>query len=540
MRQRFVVFCCFSLLLASSGWSQTEQIDTTMISKIRSEAINRSQVMEILSYLTDVYGPRLTFSPEYIQSADWVESQLREWGISKIYRENFAYGKGWTYKRASAQLTGPRAFPLHAIPRAWSPGTKGVVKGTIVFFNPKNEDEFEQFKGKIKGAIVLDGEGDSVELGWKPLALRESDSDLLTLANGAAQTASGSPSRRFPRDSASAAKYRAASVFNNNKLNFLIQEGIGVLLDPSSSRTGGNIMVMSASLPADPDVPRDQRPAAWNEKAPQTVPQLVVEIEQYNRMVRMIQKGQKLKGEIELQVEWSKPDSAFNIIAEIPGTDLANEIVTIGGHLDSWHGGTGASDDAVGSAVCLEVFRIFKTLGLQPRRTIRIGLWGGEELGLLGSAGHVKKNYAERSGSDSRGPLVFKDDYKNFSVYFNMDNGSGKFRGIYLQGNEAARSIFRTWLTSFTDVDASTISARNTGGTDHLSFDRAGLPGFQFIQDPIEYGTTLWHSTQDVWDRANADDVKQAAAIMAAFTYNAAMREGTFPRKPMPEERPAR
>jgi Zn-dependent M28 family amino/carboxypeptidase len=255
----------------------------------------------------------------------------------------------------------------------------------------------------------------------------------------------------------------------------------------------------------------------------------------------MIQKGQKLEMEMELEVEFTPVDSAFNIIGEIPGTDLKDEVVMIGGHFDSWHAGTGATDNGTGSAVCMEAMRILESLGLKPRRTIRIGLWAGEEEGLLGSRAYVTSHFGEREGGAAgmfggpSGNVKTKPEYEKFSVYFNNDNGTGKVRGVYMQGNEAARPIFRAWLEPFARTGASTLSLSNTGGTDHLSFDGIGLPGFQFIQDPIEYETRTHHSNMDVYDRAQEEDLKQAAAIMASFAYNSASRDEKFPRKPMPQ-----
>ena len=249
----------------------------------------------------------------------------------------------------------------------------------------------------------------------------------------------------------------------------------------------------------------------------------------------MIAKGERPKLDIQYEANFNKADSSFNIIAEIPGTDLKNEVVMIGGHFDSWQGGTGATDNGTGSAVCMEAMRILKSLDLKPRRTIRIALWGGEEQGLLGSQAYVKQHFAEKEGTffDTIGTVRFKPEAESFSVYFNNDNGSGRVRGVYMQGNEAVRTIFRSWLAPFRDMDASTLTLANTGGTDHQSFDLAGLPGFQFIQDPLDYGTRTHHSTMDVYERVQSEDVKQASVIMAAFAYNAAMRDEKFPRKPL-------
>jgi Zn-dependent M28 family amino/carboxypeptidase len=288
---------------------------------------------------------------------------------------------------------------------------------------------------------------------------------------------------------------------------------------------------------------------AYDAKAPQIVPQVTVAAEQYNRLVRMIQKGQKVKMEMAFDVAWTPADSSFNVIGEIPGSDLKDQVVMMGGHLDSWQGGTGATDDGTGVGTVVEAMRILKALNLQPRRTIRVALWAAEEEGLIGSRSYVAQHFGERVGGGGGmaammggggGELKLKPEHEKLSVYFNHDNGSGKLRGIYLQGNEAARPIFRAWLAPFASLGASTLTVQNTGGTDHLSFDGVGLPGFQFIQDPLEYETRTHHSNADVYERIQADDMKQAATIMAGFAYQAAMRDEMFPRKPLPAPRPQR
>jgi Zn-dependent M28 family amino/carboxypeptidase len=320
-----------------------------------------------------------------------------------------------------------------------------------------------------------------------------------------------------------------------HKLEMATKEGaLGILT--ISGGDGGNIYVQQASVPAHPDTPFTARVSAYESKAPKIVPQFAVGAEHYNRLVRMIQKGEHPKLDIELDASFNNADSVANIIGEIPGSDLKDEIVMIGAHFDSWHGGTGATDNGTGSAVCMEAMRILKKLNLQPRRTIRIGLWGGEEQGLLGSTEYVKAHFGERKGQqfEPGGEVTYKPEADKFSAYFNNDNGSGKVRGVYMETNEAARPIFRAWLAPFKDLGASTLTLQRTGGTDHQSFDRINLPAFQFIQDGLEYGTRTHHSTMDVWDRAQSDDLKQAAVIMAAFAYDAAMRDAKFPRKPVP------
>jgi Zn-dependent M28 family amino/carboxypeptidase len=304
------------------------------------------------------------------------------------------------------------------------------------------------------------------------------------------------------------------------------------------------MIVASASVPQPAGTPMGQRVAAHSPQAPEIIPQVVFAAEHYNRLVRLVQQGHQVRLAMELEVTFTKPDSGFNIIAEIPGTDLKDEIVMLGGHFDTWHAGTGATDNNTGTAACMEAARILQKLvtnhGLKLRRTVRIGLWGGEEQGLYGSREYVTQYLASRagnplaSGADGGGGVQRTPGFDKFSVYFNHDNGTGRIRGIYLQGNETARPVFRRWLTAFGDPTAQTVTAMNTGGTDHQSFDAVGLPAFQFIQDPVEYDTRTHHSNMDVLERVQAEDMKQAATLMAFFAYSAANREERIPRKPAP------
>lgn len=558
-----LVFIFSSVMVAQGTLTAQEKIDTATIAQIKDEGMSRSQVMEILSYLTDVYGPRLTGSPEYKQAAEWASSRLKQWGVQNVHFEKWGpFGKGWTLKRFATNVTKPRVFPLIAYPKAWSPGTKGTIDGEVVYFNVKSDTDFAKYKGQLKGKFVLISDPREVRAHFQPEGARLADSALLRLANADMPTAA--PRRRMQAaamgdsaaralmrqfmpnlDSAAVARAMEAQRLGPKKVEFCQKEGAAVVLDAGRG-DGGTLFVQGATVPQPPDVPFDQRVGPYSEKAPKIIPQVTVSAEHYNRMIRMLQKGQKLEMEMELDVEFTPVDSAFNVIGEIPGSDLKDEIVMIGAHFDSWHAGTGATDDGTGSAVCMEAMRILETLGMKPRRTIRIGLWGGEEQGLLGSRAYVSQHFAEREGgmmtmmTGGGGAIKTKPEYEKFSAYFNHDNGTGKVRGVHMQGNEAARPIFRAWLTPFVSTGAATLSLSNTGGTDHLSFDAVGLPGFQFIQDPIEYESRTHHSNMDVYDRAQEEDLKQAAVIMASFAYNAAIRDEKFPRKPMPQAPTAR
>jgi carboxypeptidase Q len=534
------------------------------VARIKEEGMEHSQVMKTLSYLTDVIGPRLTASPAMKRANEWTSDKLTEWGLENAHLEGWGpFGRGWTLKKFSAQVVEPQCIPLIAYPKAWSPGTDGPICGDVVYFDVKSESDLEKYKGKLKGAIVLMTPARTVNARFEPMATRLTDKELLALADASAPRPRGrrpsGPATKGANDQPSGrpqpgSEQRATMDLNRKKLDFLMEEGAALLLDASNAGDGGTLFVASASIPgAQPfGMGAGPRRAAWDKDAPKILPQVTVSKEHYNRMMRMIEQGQALKIAVDLQVEFHDVDlMGYNTVAEIPGTDLKDEIVMLGGHMDSWHSGTGATDNAAGVAVAMEAVRILQALDLKPRRTIRIGLWSGEEEGLFGSRAYVKEHFgqigdgtpaatfAAMRGDSEAAKLQTKGEYDKFSAYFNLDNGTGKVRGVYLQGNEAVRPIFREWLAPFRDMGASTLTIANTGGTDHESFDAIGLPGFQFIQDVIEYNTRTHHSNQDLYDRIQADDMKQSAVIMAAFVYNTAMRDEKLPRKPSPAPAPA-
>ena len=525
------------------------------IVKIRDEGLNRSQVMQTLSYLSDVIGPRLTASPGMKRANEWTRDTMTKWGLQNAHLEAWGpFGRGWTLKRFSAQVTEPLAVPLIAYPKAWSPGTNGPISADVVYFDPKDEADLARFKGQLKGKIVLTAAMREVKAHFETQGTRRDEKNLLTLANAPMPRAGGG------RGGFGGGNQTAAQ-FNAKKNQFLFDEGAALLVDAGRG-DGGTIFVQSATVPNPytpnafgPNAPRQTRPY---DKDAKMVPQMSVAVEHYNRIVRMIQAGEKVKMETNIAVEYQDTDlNGYNTVAEIPGSDpnLKDEIVMLGGHMDSWHAGTGATDNGAGVAVGMEAVRIIQALGLKPRRTIRIALWTGEEQGLLGSRDYVAKHFgkmetppttttnATQGGGDSTTTqrpaqaaqvLVKMAEYDKLSGYFNLDNGTGKIRGVYLQGNDSVGLLFRQWLAPFKDLGAETLSLSNTGGTDHLSFDGIGLPGLQFIQDEIEYDTRTHHSNMDVFDRIQGDDMKQAATIMAAFVYQTAMRDEKLPRKPQP------
>ncbi|HSS18600.1 MAG TPA: M20/M25/M40 family metallo-hydrolase [Pyrinomonadaceae bacterium] len=513
------------------------------IERIKDEGMNRSQVMKTLSYLSDVIGPRLTASPGMKRSNDWTRGQLAGWGLQNAHLEAWGpFGRGWTLKRFSAQVSEPLDIPLIAYPKAWSPGFARPLTAEVVYVDAKDLADLERFRGKLKDKIVLTSKVREVKARFEPLGTRETDKDLLTLADAPP------PRPRATRPNAS--EQQLARVFSMKSYQFYQSEGAAMLVDSSRGGDGGTIFVQSATVPQ----PVNENSFAtgappliqsYDKKAGPVPVQLVLAVEQYNRIVRMLEAGEKVKMTVDLTVEYQDADlMGYNTVAEIPGSDLKDEVVMLGGHMDSWHAGTGATDNGAGVAVAMEAVRILQALNLKPRRTIRIALWTGEEQGLFGSKAYVAEHFGAMQApagapapAPSPGPsvLVTKPDYEKFSSYFNLDNGTGKIRGVYMQGNEAVRPLFREWLAPFRDMGATTLTIANTFGTDHLSFDAIGLPGFQFIQDEIEYDSRTHHSNQDVFDRIQADDLKQAATIMSAFVYNAAMRDEKLPRKPMPK-----
>lgn len=528
------VVCCFALMLVHLAAAQ-EVVDTAMMSKIRDEGMNRSQAAEILSWLTDVYGPRLTGSPEYTAAARWAAKKFTDMGMENAHLESWGpFGRGWRLKKYSAQLIGKQVQPLISYPKAWTSGIGSKdVEAEVVYLNADSVEQLSAYKGKLKGKFVLVGKPTTVKAYFTPPASRYADSSLLQLANADVTRAR----ERSPFGGPRSPQAQKAAMLNYERWQLLMKENVaGVLTSsPAQRNEGGSVFVMGATVPSHPDTPYTSpyRISAYSSKAPKNLPpQVELGNEAFNRIVRMIEKGEKVKIAMALDVEWTsqKDDSSYNVIAEIPGTDLKDEVVMIGAHLDSWHGGQGATDNGTGSTAVMEAMRILKSVNAKPRRTIRGALWGGEEQGLLGARAYVAKHFGVK---DTLKPAADK-----FSAYFNNDNGTGRVRGIYMQGNEALRQTFRAWLAPFNDLGAATVTPRNTGGTDHQAFDGIGLPGFQFIQDPIEYGTRTWHSTMDVWERAQEDDMKQAAILMAAFAYNAAMRDERFPRKePSPRTR---
>ncbi|TVQ65085.1 MAG: M20/M25/M40 family metallo-hydrolase [Balneolaceae bacterium] len=505
-------------------------VDLEMVEKIKTEGIDNSQVMNFASWLTDVYGPRLTNSPQLEYARQYVKSQFEELGLQNAHYHQWGpFGSGWELKRFAMHANTPHSyFPITAFPKAWSPGHDGPVKGNVIFLELDTIEDLEQYRGTLSDKFVMMDFPQPSAPSWEPLASRRSNDELLNLANASRALSGSQPGGGNP-----AALARAEMRYQIMK--FLQEEKPLALLDFGYRGWYGQIAVTAATMPIAPGTSWGDAVRAHQADPADIIPQISLKREHYGRIFRMLEKEIPVEIELDMQTEFHHDDlHGYNVVAEIPGTDpeLKDQIVMLGGHLDSWHAATGATDNAAGSAVMMEVMRILKALDVQPRRTIRIALWDGEEQGLHGSREYVNDHFASLPGSF--GPaeeMERKSDYDNFSAYFNIDNGGGQVRGIHLQENENLRLLFRTWLQPFSSWDATTVSFTNTGSTDHVSFDRAGLPGFQFIQDRLEYFTMTHHSNMDYYERLVEQDLARTAVIVATFVYHTAMLDEKLPRK---------
>jgi hypothetical protein len=485
-----------------------EPVDHRIIAGIKMEAFQNSEVMETTSYLADVYSPRLTGSPNYLAAARWCVDKLSEWGIENANLEPWGtLDQGWSLERFNIEMTEPQYMRLIAYPRAWTPGTNGVVSGQPVVVEIESKDDFDKYRGKLRGAIVMNGKSKAANPHFKADARRYSDESLLE--QGGALNPGESDSY------ADVMEEENTFLKEEDEINrFFHDEGIAVLLEPST-RDHGVVRVTAQTFRLDTDL---------------AFPALVVAREHYGRILRILEKDIPVQLDIDVRTISHEASTGYNVIAEIPGVDrnLKKEVVMLGGHLDAWHSGTGATDNAGCCAVMMEVMRILKVLDVKPRRTIRMALWDGEEQAYYGSLGYVKKHFGDPE------TMELLPEHENLSAYFNLDDGTGKIRGIYLQSNEHVRPIFEAYLKPFEYLGASTLTTSNTGGTDHLAFNWVGLPGFTFIQDPIEYGTRTHHTNMDVYEAVLEDDLKQAVAVVATFVYHTAMRDKRLPRKPLP------
>ncbi len=509
---RVTLSSLFILIVSFSAFAQ-EKVDENVNKIIRKHGLEQSQVMDIAAWMTDVYGPRLTGSPMLDKATDWAVKTLKDWGLENVHTETWGpFGRGWELKKFSMNAVAPNYYPIIAYPKAWSPAVKGTLTGEVLYLDAASEADLQKYKGKLKGKFVLLDTARMVEEWYEGPAKRLDDKELLQMANA------GAPNSGMFRNFQGFNTGFTAALWK-----FLYEEKPLCIIDRSFKGDLGVVFATGARA----------KEGQARDKNAEVLPQVTMGIEYYNRLFRLLKKNMPVTLAMELDAVYTNPDEMeANIIAEIPGTDLKEEVVMFGAHFDSWHNGTGATDNAAGSSVMMEAARILlqtiKETDIKPRRTLRIALWTGEEQGLLGSRGYAQQHFAEMKDRSVTG---LKEEQSKISAYYNLDNGTGRIRGVFLQGNDKVMPIFRAWLDPFKDLDATTLTLQNTGGTDHLAFDAVGIPGFQFIQDPIAYSTRTHHSNMDNWDHLSAEDLKQAATLVASFVWHTSQRDEKLPRK---------
>ncbi|HEV7242784.1 MAG TPA: M20/M25/M40 family metallo-hydrolase [Thermoanaerobaculia bacterium] len=497
--------------------------DLTTVSRIRNEGFRNSKVMDYAEAITDRIGPRLTGSPNMKKANEWTRDELTKIGLVNAHLEPFKFGRGWTSDYCSVRMLAPDLQQLYALPMAWSPATAGTIRGKVTKVKLEAKEDLEKNKGKLAGAIVMIAEPKEMKPQEKAALDRYDDDELTKLAGYEIPAA---------RDEARRGEFMKRREFRKQLAQFAIDEKIAAIVAPGNGEGG---------------VFRVQGGGTWRDDEPVGVPAVGLAPEHYARIARLIDDKTEVQLEIDVRAQYHEQDlNSYNTVADIAGSDRNGEVVMMGAHLDSWHTGTGATDNAAGVVVMMEAARILKSLGVTPKRTIRIALWAGEEQGLLGSRAYVEQHFAKREdpkdpeqaklpafARTDKGELVKKPDYAKLSAYFNVDNGTGKIRGIYAQENAAVVPTFTAWLTPLHDLGATTVTMRNTMSTDHVPFDEAGLPGFQFIQDSVEYSTRTHHTNWDTYERLQRDDLMQAAVVVATFVWEAANRDQLMPRKPM-------
>jgi carboxypeptidase Q len=517
----------------------TELIDLNAYNAIREEGLQHSHVMDYAGGLVDGIGPRLTGSPNMAKANAWTRDQLTKMGCINAHLEDWGeFGMGWQQLNTWVRMTEPDTAVFVAQATPWSPSTNGPVTAQAVSVVVNESSDMAKYKGKLSGKIVLLGAMRDVPVPEKPFFERYSDKDLKELESLPLESDQAAIQARNER---AIKRYKLLSEL----VPFLAAEKVVAVIVPSRDGVdgGGTGMIFDDNVAALSRMPYHRDTAV-------PFPVVVAQIESYGRVFRLLENHVPVSLEMNVETKFTGDhEHGFDTVAEIPGTDpaLRDEVVMVGGHLDSWISGTGATDNGAGSVVAMEVMRILNALKVKPRRTIRIALWTGEEGGLFGSRGYVTQHFGSfpRSTAPDQmllseyarkpaGPLTLKPEQKLISAYFNVDNGTGRIRGIYTQGNSAVDSIFAQWMAPLRDLGVTTISNRNTGGTDHLSFDAVGIPGFQFIQDPMDYETRTHHSNMDTYEHLQPTDLKQIAVVEAIFVYNAAMREQMIPRKPLP------
>ncbi|MEO8189781.1 MAG: M20/M25/M40 family metallo-hydrolase [Acidobacteriota bacterium] len=526
------------LLLSSLPVGGEEAVDLDMENRIRQEGFHDSNVMATASHLMDSIGARLTGSPNMKKANEWTRRQLEEWGLSNAHLESWGpFGRGWSYEECTLRMITPDSAELIALPVAWSPGTNGPLRASLVRVKLATEDDLKAQKGQLAGKVLLLGEMRDVRPSEASLSERYDEKGLTGM--GAYEIPGLTPRPRPGQPPFNLEEFAKRRRFRRAVDRFLAEEKVAAVLEPGAL-DGGTFRVQGVSN-------------GYKADAPATVPQVMLAIEHFGRLARLLERKEEVQVELNVKSRFHTDDKmSYNTVAEIAGTDKRGEVVMLGGHMDSWHAGTGATDNGAGVVVAMEAVRILKALNVRPRRTIRIALWSGEEEGLLGSKAYVRAHFGSRpeaaaadlelppSQRPSPGPLTLKPEHAKLSAYFNLDNGTGKIRGVYTQENVAVVPIFEAWIRPLKDLGVTMITNRNTSGTDHLSFDEVGLPGFQFIQDEVEYETRTHHTNMDTYERLQREDLMQASVVMASFVYAAATRDGLLPRKPLPKDRPPR
>ncbi len=509
MRKIAVVFLLFAISV--QALVAQERIDESVVARIREEGFQNSKLMPAVQHLTDVFGPRLSNSPNLGKAQSWTMELMKKWGLENIVLEPWGeFGNGWELEGFSVEMLTPTYDRLNAMPLAWSPGTQGVVTGTPVLVSIRSSEDFGKYKGKLNGKIVLNGSVTGSFDRFAAPGKRLTDKELEKAASAVDPLGEGIGGGTSVAYKDEDADWKAFLARARDVINFLKSEGAAVVIQPSAFPYG--IVRAAGFYETDPA---------------KNLPAFVVGKEQFARLERLSKTDVPVALRVELKSRFTQETTGYNVIGEIPGTDarLKDQVVMLGAHFDSWHGGTGAADNGANCLVMLEALRILKSIGVKPRRTIRVALWSGEEQDYFGSYNYVKKRF----GDPKTG--VLGPEHGKLSAYFNLDNGGGRIRGIYLQGNEAAGPIFREYLKPFKNLEADTLTVLNTGGTDHMVFDGIGLPGFQFIQDPLDYNSRVHHSNMDVYESLIAEDLKVNAVIVAVMAYHTAMREEMIPRK---------
>lgn len=540
MIKKFTI-SALALTLCFSAFAQ-EPINSAVVQKIRTEGLEKSKAMEIAYKITDVAGPRLSNSPGLKRAQDWAVKYFNEIGLKNVHLEAWGeFGKGWQVDKFYAATTLPFYRPIIGSPKAWTPGTNGPIKSDVILIQADTITDLAKYKGKLKGKIVMIESAliQPLKNSYTADVLRYNDEDLAKMAAAEPQApGAGRGGNRPGAGGNQRAMMLRLGAVRAAIDSMLLVEKIGLKLTYARGSYGTFFTSNGASYRLD---------------AKPVNPELEVSSEDYLHILRLLRGGEKVELEAEVKTSFfDKDPKGYNVVAEIPGTDptLKSEIVMLGGHYDSWHSGTGATDNGAGSTVMIEAMRILKAIDFKPKRTIRIALWSSEEQGLYGSRGYVAEHFGTpasnatpafgaRPATEAK-ELVLKPEHEKLSAYYNLDNGTGTIRGIYLQGNASVKDIFQTWLTPFADLGAKTITIGNTGGTDHLAYDGIGLPGFQFIQDPMDYNTRTHHSNQDVFDRLVEDDLKKSATIVASFVYHTSERAEKLPRKEIPAPQAAR